>query len=206
MTDSRFTKNSNTMLGVILCGGKSTRMGSDKGLLKLEAKTWAQTAVDKLATLQIPTTISINKNQYNDYAAVFPPSDLITDNEMLQLRGPLVGTLSTHLRYPDEDIFLLGCDMPLMEPFLLKELLQSYQSDPLADAFVFTNDGEPEPLCGIYKASGLAAVLAMYHSQQLTKHSMKFMLYHIRMFAIPIAEENKKFFRNFNAHAELNGL
>jgi molybdopterin-guanine dinucleotide biosynthesis protein A len=194
------------MLGVILCGGKSTRMGSDKGLLKLENKTWAQTAVDKLATLQIPIKLSINKNQYNDYAAVFSPSDLITDDETLQLGGPLAGTLSAHLQNPDEDIFILGCDMLLMEPFLLKELLQSYQSDPLADAFVFTNDGEPEPLCSIYKVSGLAAVLAMYHSQQLTKHSMKFMLYHIKMFTIPITEDHKKYFRNFNAYAELNGL
>ncbi len=37
------------IVGVVICGGQSSRMGSDKGLLKLEAKTWAQTAIDKMA-------------------------------------------------------------------------------------------------------------------------------------------------------------
>jgi hypothetical protein len=32
------------------------------------------------------------------------------------------------------------------------------------------------------------------------------MLYHINAFMLPIREEQKKAFRNFNAHAELNGL
>jgi molybdopterin-guanine dinucleotide biosynthesis protein A len=37
------------MPGVILCGEQSLRMGSGKGLLKLQAKTWAQTAIDKIS-------------------------------------------------------------------------------------------------------------------------------------------------------------
>jgi molybdopterin-guanine dinucleotide biosynthesis protein A len=41
------------MLGIILCGGQSLRMGRDKGLLKLEAKTWAQTAIDKMLDKKI---------------------------------------------------------------------------------------------------------------------------------------------------------
>lgn len=194
------------MLGVVLCGGQSSRMGSDKGLLKLEAKTWAQTAFDKLAELNFPIVISVNQKQYDDYAVVFNSSELITDDPALSIHGPLSGVLSVHLQHPTEDLLILACDMPLMETVLLKELLTNYQQHSLNDAFVYTNDGEPEPLCGIYKASGLAVVLAMYQSQQLTKHSMKFMLYHINMFTIPIVEEQKKYFRNFNAHAELNGL
>ncbi len=47
------------MIGLILCGGQSSRMGSDKGLLKLEAKTWAQTAIDKMEILHIPVKISV---------------------------------------------------------------------------------------------------------------------------------------------------
>lgn len=193
-------------------------MGSDKGLLKAplppkgwirltdEAKTWAQAAFDKLVELNFPIVISVNEKQYNDYAAVFNSSELITDNPNLTIHGPLSGVLSVHLQHPAEDLLILACDMPLMETKLLKELLIHYQQHSSNDAFIYSNDGEPEPLCGIYKASGLAHIYHLYQSQQLPKHSMKFMLDRINTFTIPLANDQKKFFRNFNTHAELNGL
>lgn len=194
------------MIGVILCGGQSSRMGSDKGLLKLEAKTWAQTAFDKLAGLNFPIVISINEKQYKDYAAVFNSTELVTDDPDLSIHGPLSGVLNVHRRHPAEDLLILACDMPLMETGLLKELLSNYREHSLPEAFVFTSDGEPEPLCGIYKASGLAHILALYQDNQLPKHSMKYMLEHIATHSIPLPADRKKCFRNFNAHAELNGL
>ncbi|HEX5653558.1 MAG TPA: molybdenum cofactor guanylyltransferase [Chitinophagaceae bacterium] len=194
------------MLGIVLCGGQSSRMGSDKGLLKLEAKTWAQTAVDKFSMLGIPVMLSVNSRQYHDYAAVFAQSSLIKDDSSLPLQGPLLGTLSCHLKYPSEDLFVLACDMPLMEPSLLKELYKIYQQTSASEAFIFTNDGEPEPLCAIYRAPGLDRISTMLRSGELTRFSMKFMLEHLLVYKTPLTENQQPYFRNFNAHAELNGL
>lgn len=194
------------MLGVILCGGKSTRMGADKGLLKLNTDTWAKAAAAKMIELNLPVYFSVNAIQYSEYAAIFPAEQLIKDNDTLQIRGPLLGILSVHLQYPGEDLFVLACDMPLMETALLKDLLIRYNQNSNADAFIYSNDGEPEPLCGIYKAIGLARIIYLYNSNQLPKHSMKYMLEHISTELIPIREDQKKYFQNFNAHAELNGL
>jgi molybdopterin-guanine dinucleotide biosynthesis protein A len=194
------------MVGVVLCGGQSKRMGSDKGLLNLHANTWAQTAIDKISVLKIPVVISVNKDQYEAYSSIFPPQQLITDKDSLQVKGPLSGVLSVHLSYPAEDLVILGCDMPLMETELVKELLNNYHQQQDKDAFVFTNDGLPEPLCGIYKAKGLAKIISLYQNNQLPRHSMKFMLEHIATYFIPLSDDKKKCFRNFNAHAELNGL
>jgi molybdenum cofactor guanylyltransferase len=194
------------MLGIILCGGQSVRMGTDKGLLKLEAKTWAQTAIDKMAPLNIPVKISVNKQQYLEYAAVFSPDDLIADNTSLLLKGPLLGLLSCHLSFPDKDLFILACDMPLMDTSILTNLTNKFQQFPNADAYVFTNDNEREPLCGIYTAKGLSSIISLLTNGQLTKHSMKFMLDHLTVSTIAATEEQKKCFKNFNAHAELNGL
>jgi molybdopterin-guanine dinucleotide biosynthesis protein A len=194
------------MLGIVLCGGQSSRMGSDKGLLKLETTTWAQTAIDKMAGLNIPVKISVNSNQYPDYEVLFPAIDLISDDTTLSLKGPLLGVLSGHLKFPQEDLFILACDMPLMESTLLHALYTYYQQEPSFNTYVFTSEGEPEPLCGIYKAQGLSIIHDMLVSGRLTKHSMKFILDHLDTMSIPVPAEQKKFFRNFNAHAQLNGL
>jgi len=194
------------MLGIVLCGGQSSRMGSDKGLLNLEAKTWAQTSIDKLAALQIPVKISINNDQYPAYESAFASAELIVDDPSLSVRGPLPGVLSCHLKFPDEDLFILACDMPLMEVSLLHELNSLYQRKSSAGAFVFTNDDEPEPLCGIYTAGALSFILSLLQKGQLAKHSMKNMLDHLEVTSIALRDDQKKSFRNFNSHAELNGL
>lgn len=194
------------MLGVVLCGGQSSRMGSDKGLIINEARTWAQTAVDKLAILSIPVKISVNETQYPDYSKVFAASDLITDDSTLAIRGPLLGVLSAHLQNPAADIILLACDMPLMESIIIKELYTYYEQHKNYDAYIFTNDGEPEPLCAVYTAAGLFKIITSLNKGLLQKHSMKFALSQIDVYGTALNEEQKKYFRNFNAHAELNGL
>jgi molybdenum cofactor guanylyltransferase len=194
------------MLGVILCGGQSSRMGSDKGLLTLEAKTWAQTAFEKMTGLGITVKISVNEQQFPEYAAVFQPGDLVADNKSIALKGPLLGVLSAQLAFPNEDLFILACDMLLMETTILREIYIIYKNDPSHEAYFYTNDGEPEPLCGIYTSTGLASIVSMLRSGQLSKHSMKFMLDHLHKKVIPLHVDQKKYFRNFNAHSELNGL
>jgi len=181
-------------------------MGTDKGLLKLEAKTWGQTAFDKMAALNIPVKISVNNDQFAAYSEVFSNADLIADNSSLSLKGPLLGVLSSHLLYPAEDLFILACDMPLMESFLLEELFSRYLAQQSYDAHIFTNNNEPEPLCGIYSAKGIASILRMLQDGRLNRHSMKFMLENLAVNAVPATDEQKKSFRNFNAHSELNGL
>ena len=193
------------MIGIVLCGGQSSRMGSDKGLLPADDSTWAQAAVNKLAALEIPVSLSVNELQYNNYAIAFPGTEIITDNDSLVLHGPLLGVLSAHLQHPLQNLFVLACDMPLMETSVLSNLYNHYLQTDAYDAFVFTNEEEPEPLCGIYCATGLATILDMYKTHALTRHSMKFMLEHLNTCHIAITDEQKKYFKNVNAHADLNG-
>ncbi len=193
------------MLGIILCGGASTRMGSDKGLLKQEAKTWAQTAFEKLSTLNIPVKFSVNNQQSESYQKIFSEKDLFVDDTNLSIHGPLLGVLTVHQQNPNEDLFLLACDLPLMDETLLKELLTLSNTDS-HEAFIYSNDNEPEPLCGIYTAKGLKKIMALYAGGKLIKHSMKFMLDNLSVSKVALTESQKKAFRNFNAHADLNGM
>jgi molybdopterin-guanine dinucleotide biosynthesis protein A len=194
------------MLGIVLCGGQSSRMGSDKGLLMHEANTWAQTAVEKLRVLNIPIKLSVNELQQSEYAKVFTPELLIVDDATLQIKGPLLGLLSAHLHNPAKDLFVLACDLPLMDPHLLKELFSLHQQSKKYEVYIYSNNKEQEPLCGIYTAKALKKIIALYKQDKLIKHSLKFILSHLVVCEIAAHGSQKISFRNFNAHADINGL
>lgn len=191
------------MIGVVLSGGQSIRMGKDKGLLENGAQTWAQQASVKLASLQIPVVISVNVTQPPTYQSVFSASLLIADNPVLSVGGPLKGLLSVHLIYPKEDVFVLACDMINMETDLLDYLLQQYK-DKSADAFVFINEKHPEPLCAIYSAAALEKIYTLHMNQKLHKHSMKYVLEQLDVRYLHVSKNWKAYFNNYNALSDLH--
>ena len=194
------------MTGIILCGGKSARMGVDKGLKQDKGVAWAQSAFNKVASLGLPVALSVNPEQFSLYSSAFEESKLIIDNSELQLKGPLLGVMSAHLKYPSEDLLVLACDMPFIDILLLQKLKDQYQLDDSVDAIVYTNNGESEPLCAIYSSAALDDILQKFYSGTLVKYSMKNMIEHINPYFIVIEEDEKKFFKNINTHADLNGL
>jgi molybdopterin-guanine dinucleotide biosynthesis protein A len=194
------------MTGLVLCGGQSSRMGTDKGLLKLHGRTWAEATADKLNALALPVILSVNEQQYQTYISLFTEKQIIRDNLSLGIRGPLCGVLSAHLLFPDEDLFVLACDMPLLDVKVLKNLMEAVEKFPSSGAVLYDNNGEPEPLCGIYRASSLAFVVMLQQQGSLSKHSMKYMLEQMKPTLLPLRADQQSSFRNFNVSSELNSL
>ncbi len=201
------------MLGVILCGGDSKRMGRDKGLIPAAARTWAAEtgaaenrapetwaalAAKKMMALGIPVVLSVNERQLPTYASVFSRDWLIPDDPTLSVKGPLAGLLSVHGQAPFEDLFVLACDLPLMEPVLLQALFSRRSARTDSQAYVYTIDGEHEPLCGIYTADGLAKITGLYRAQRLVKHSMKYALEQLSVDCLAVPEDKRRCFENFN--------
>lgn len=194
------------MLGIVLCGGLSLRMGADKGLLNHQDKLWATLASDKLRSLGFDVKFSVNKNQESAYAGHFSEDKLILDNPSLDVKGPLHGVLSVHLLNPDDDLFLLACDMLSMDVAVLQQLMNTFISEKSFEAYIFKKNGHQEPLCGIYTAVGLRKIMKMLQTGVLEKHSMKFVLSQLNVLEIPVEAKDYHSFDNFNSHAEVNGL
>jgi molybdopterin-guanine dinucleotide biosynthesis protein A len=173
-------------------------MGRDKGMILAATQTWAGSAAEKMATLGIPVFISVNGRQLPQYMQIFPRGQLIPDDPTLSLKGPLSGLLSVHLKAPAHDLFVLACDLPLMDPSLLQLLFLRHRQRKDAQAYLYTTNGEPEPLCGIYTAPGLAHITGLYHTQRLARHSVKYALDQMTVDSQPIPEDKKQCFENFN--------
>src|SRR6185437_1962298 len=114
----------NRLTGVVLCGGESRRMGSDKGLLLKDGRPWALYMAEKLERCELPVLFSINARQTEAYVAVLPPGRWVVDSR--GLAGPLEGVLSIHEKYPDLDLLVVACDMPDLDERTIAGLVDAY--------------------------------------------------------------------------------
>jgi molybdopterin-guanine dinucleotide biosynthesis protein A len=127
--------------GVVLAGGKSSRMGRDKALLAWQGKPLILHAVGILQQVCSKVIISANKYEY-----AFTGCEIWPDE--LTIPAPITGIYSCLKRSAGEWIMVLSCDMPHVTPALLT-YLQKF--DHAYDVIVPVHDNNCiEPLCGLY--------------------------------------------------------
>ncbi len=131
----------NKITGIVLSGGKSSRMGREKGLCTLRGKPLIEYAVEVLIEVCDDVIISANDNSY-DYLGLPVVKDAVPGV------GP-IGGISSAIHYSEtNDNFILSCDMPFVSGELIRYILSG---KPGYQAVVPVNDGFPEPLCAYYR-------------------------------------------------------
>ena len=181
------------LIGVVLCGGESKRMGSDKGLMQKNEKSWASIIAEKLSAQQIPVFVSINKEQEEAYAYLFSSDQLVIDH--IHIKGPLTGLLSVHSKYPGKDILLMACDLIDMDDETISQLITKYRTAHDHD-FIVYHDQFAEPFCAIYKASGIAPLVLKAKNNSLSKFSFQSILDEGKTLRMEVT--NKTAFKNYN--------
>ena len=190
------------MIGVLLCGGRSLRMGNDKGMMPLQSSTWAEYVASVISSVCNTTVLSVNENQYEAYSNLLTNSIIILDGD-IEVNGPLKGVLTVHLKYPSEDLLVLACDMIDMNKEVLKLLIEEHQSNANYDASVYKNEEQIEPLCAIYSSQALSKLHELLITNQLFKHSMIHALEQVNTNYIPLPVKWKTAFRNYNSPEDL---
>jgi molybdopterin-guanine dinucleotide biosynthesis protein A len=135
------------LLGVVLCGGESRRMGRDKGLLQTAGRPWALRMGDKLAQQRLPVIYSINKTQIAAYSALLPPDSHVIDEG--EREGPLAGLLSVHHRFPAAHLLVVACDMQDLDAPAIGNLIAAWRAGG-ADSYAYEVEGFLQPFCAIY--------------------------------------------------------
>jgi molybdopterin-guanine dinucleotide biosynthesis protein A len=109
----------NQITGVILAGGQSSRMGSDKGLVKLGEKFMFEHIACQLAP-QVSTLIISSNQNHAIYGKHYP---VVTDTATGSL-GPLAGMLAALQSSPTPWVACVPCDVPDLPDNLVKRLWQ----------------------------------------------------------------------------------
>jgi molybdenum cofactor guanylyltransferase len=187
------------LLGVILCGGESKRMGMDKGLLPIRNTIRAKHMHEKLSSFHIPVVYSVNLEQVKDYREYISPEYMIVDNT--EVEGPLNGLLSVQQKYPNTDLLLMACDMLDMDAATIDHLLKEYTSDRTYDFYVYQDEKFAQPFCGIYTGVGLQKVEGRIMIGRLNNYSLQAVLE--EGYTKHLTIKNKHAFRSYDEMTEL---
>ncbi len=130
------------MTGIVLCGGESRRMGTDKAFLKVAGVPLIEHVLRSLK--DVFQNIIVVTNAPDRYAAY----DVQVVSDAVAVRGPLTGIYSGLLKSSDEYNFVAACDMPFLNSRLI-----SYIAGLAAghDIVVPSVDGLLEPLHAVYR-------------------------------------------------------
>lgn len=166
-----------TITGVVLAGGKASRMGGvDKGLQELNGIPLWQHVAQRLSKQVSTLAVSANKNLAIYQASGYPVyPDLLAD-----FPGPLAGMLSVIQQCDAEWFLFCPCDTPFIPDCLVERFVKQRE----AAAVVWAHDGERDhptialmhrklmPELQNYLAAGERRV--MFFMRQAGGHSVDF--------------------------------
>ncbi|HEY9714421.1 MAG TPA: molybdenum cofactor guanylyltransferase, partial [Chroococcales cyanobacterium] len=126
---------------IVLCGGRSRRMGRPKAFLPYEGSTIIEHVLLQVRDLFNEVLLVANEPDLYENLGV----DVVKD--ILPHRGPLGGILSGLLVAANSHAFVVACDMPLVDKKLIREMTALRHGN---DVVVLAHDGGIEPLFALY--------------------------------------------------------
>jgi molybdenum cofactor guanylyltransferase len=144
------------LYGLVLAGGRSTRMQRDKAMLEYAGRSQLERAVELITPLVERIFVSVRPDQTADpLRARF--AQIVDSGEV---SGPIAGIVAAQARHPEAAWLVLACDLPLLDQETVAHLLRSRRPERQATAYRSTHNGLPEPLCAIYEPSSREAMRA----------------------------------------------
>ena len=104
--------------GLVMCGGQSNRMGTDKSMLQYYNKPQRYHVYDMLLPFCEKVFISCNSEQTNSISEGY---DFIEDVPAFNDIGPIAALLSACTLHPKKNLLLIGCDYPFLKTAELEQ-------------------------------------------------------------------------------------
>ena len=128
--------------GIILAGGKSSRMGTDKGFLLLNNKPFVQYSIDALKPFVSEIMIVSDNPDYDIFG-------LKRIQDITKNAGPVAGICSGLEASSTKYNLILSCDIPLIHSEILLKLIEAI--DATSQIIQIESNGKSMPLIALYK-------------------------------------------------------
>ncbi|QQS38054.1 MAG: molybdenum cofactor guanylyltransferase [Ignavibacteriales bacterium] len=145
----------NNITGIVLAGGKSSRMGVDKSLLTINNKTLVEITFDSLSKIFHRVIIISDKENKFDLNGAEQFEDIFTN------LGPL-GGIHSGLKHSNDNLnFVISCDLPMVSNELITYLCEHHGNH---DVTIPQFSGQIHFLCGVYSRICIQLIEAIFHS------------------------------------------
>lgn len=135
------------LFGLVLAGGRSTRMRQDKATLAYGGRVQLERAMALLAPHVERTYVSVRAEHSEEPVR----ARFAQIRDTLKNAGPIAGLLAAQARHPEAAWLVLACDLPFLDEATLVHLLHRRAPARVATAYRSGHDGLPEPLCAIWE-------------------------------------------------------
>jgi molybdopterin-guanine dinucleotide biosynthesis protein A len=143
------------LYGLVLAGGKSERMGQDKGAINWHQKEQRYYMADLLKNYTNHVYISCRADQQQEVDAAYQ-----TLPDSFKGMGPFGAILSAFREQPEKAWLVVACDLPLLDQPTLDFLVAHRQPSAIATTFKSDYNGFPEPLITIWEPKSYAVLLS----------------------------------------------
>ena len=178
--------------GIILAGGKSSRMGSDKAFKKIEGIEMLGRVIENLDPLVDDLIISTNHDSHRVFKRALIYDDL---PEM----GPLSGINSALINTVYEYNIVLSCDTPYVHGAILQTLLNA-SLNAKSIITVASCKGKLQPLCGVYRKSAQPQIENLLINGVRKMHKV---LSHLQAKTVEFPESEFNYFLNINKEDDI---
>jgi len=145
---------------IILCGGRSRRMGKDKGSFIFKGKPLVLHVFDAVKDIADEIIIVLrDEKQIKDYSEILNDErniHFVKDNSKNQ--GPLIGIFTGLSSIKSDKAQVLPCDVPFISKEFVLKMFKTMENTDFDAAVPIWDDGHTEPLHSIYKKSGLNTI------------------------------------------------
>lgn len=182
---------------VILAGGKSSRMGSDKGLVSFKGQPMIQHVIDEVKQLDLPIIIIANNDDYDVFG--YP-----VYKDLVHEKGPVGGIYTALSHSKSEKNIVVSCDTPFVTKEILTQLLNQSNNYDVVIPSLMTKE---HPLIGVYDRDILG-----HFKQQLDLDQLKLKVAYrgLKYKVVPFQIDDEGFgvhaFSNLNTREELKRL